>query len=541
MSIARRLAEGQAAPRGLSALRYGIPLLALISAVAWGIWTYAEEIKAAEDQSLRNAELIGLFTERLVQTQTILQRSALARAGGEAPEFLQSEAFHRFLQEIEKSQPGTRGLAVVGRDGRMIASSRTFPVSFDMGPRDYLTAVAEGAPVFVDRILLEPSGQDAFVVVTPFAVGAFEGAIVSAVEIDLVRSFLSGIANDRGEAASLLRPDGKLLVRNVLSEPIQLPENATAYEAMRSSDAGTYKTVAVSDGIERYYGYTRISGLPLFANFGTPTTQAWMIWLGKGLPVWALLTAIGVFAFLLAGQIERSVNARLKAEANQRRLDEAERLAEQRRQLMNEMNHRVKNNLALVAALISLQMRNHGSVDGTELLARVMAVSEVHELLHTSEDGAQMDFGTILTRLCTSPAIVPAERPIRVDLDVAKGIVTDADHATALALSAAEILTNAVKHAFAGRACGTIRVRLQRSETGAVLDISDDGVGLPVTPGRSSGLRIVDGLVAQVGGTLERRSDNGTCVRIQFPLTGQVAGATPSVFVDPAEGARAAS
>ncbi len=510
--------EPLAAPRGLLWLRLGIPFAALVSAMLWGGWAYRNEVQTAVDRAVQNAELISQYTERLVQTQTILHQAAIEHAQDAGPDFLKSEAFHRYLERIEKTQSFTQGLAVVAFDGTTIASSQSFPVKMNMGERDYIVAIAQGDLLFVDRILLEPTKADALVIVTPFSVDGFRGAIVSAVSISVVRDFLQNIALGPDDAASLLRADGKLLVRNVVADPIILPVNGGARTAIAQAERGSYETVAASDGIRRIYGYTRIGALPLYANFGVPTAAIMASWLGNALPVWALLAVIAGFTFLVGGQIERDIRARFDVVANRILLVEAERLAEQRRQLMAEMNHRVKNNLSLVVALINLQMRSQGIVDGADLQSRVMAISEVHDFLYHSPDADQMDFGEILTRLCSSPSIVPDAPAIRLEPNIARGIIIDPDHATALALSAAEILTNAAKHAFVGRAAGRIAVRLSRVPEGALLEISDDGVGLPEVPVRTSGLRIVDGLVAQVGGALERSSRNGTQVRIRFPV-----------------------
>lgn len=509
--------QGQTVPRGVRVLRYGVPLLAGISALVWGISIYLGELQSARMETVRNADLIRQYTERLVQTQTILQHAIRSRADSETEGFLQTEAFHRYLRDIETAQPFTEAVSVIDAGGKPVASSRSYPVGVVSPEDEYLRTVSVEGAIFVDRSL-SLQGQDVLVVATPLSVGTFRGAIVSAISITVIRDFLSKAANDPGEAASLLREDGKLLVRNIPSVPIQLPPDAAVFAALRAANRGSFETVAVSDQVRRMYSFTRVGDLPLFANFGSPTSQARAGWLARVLPVWTLLAAIGCLTFVMAGQIERSVIAQFAAESGRRKLIEAEALAEQRRQLMNEMNHRVKNNLALVAALIGMQMRQQGTVNGAELQARIMAISEVHEMLHGAQGEDRLDLGDILTRLCGNPAIIPTESAIRVHCDIASGVIVSPDHATSLSLGAAELLTNAVKHAFVGRRPGTVRVALHREGPLAVMEISDDGVGFPDVPLRASGLRIVDGLVAQAGGTLERTSEAGTCVRITFPV-----------------------
>jgi two-component sensor histidine kinase len=531
---------GTALPRGLRVLRYGVPLMACVSALLWGIWTYTDERSAATQETLRNADLVRQYTERLIQNQTILHHAVRSRLDGETAQFLLSDTFRRYLRSIEMAQPFTEVVTVVGT-GNSIASSQSYFVAPTDEQMAFLNTVQQDGRVFVDRSHLSTGEGDVMVVATPLVVGTFRGAIISAISVSTVREFLRKLSSEQGDAASLMREDGKLLVRNFPTAPFWLPAESIAMTAIRAENTGSYETVAVSDGVQRIYGFTRVGTLPLFAYFGSPSARVWSTWVSTVMPVWSLVAAIACLTFVMAGQIERGVVARFQSEADKRRLAEAERLAEQRRQLMNEMNHRVKNNLALVAALIGMQMRNQGTINGAELQARVMAISEVHELLHRSHDTSRIDFGDILMRLSSSQAIIPDERSIRVLRQIQNGVIVSPDAATALALIAAEVLTNAVKHAFTGRGPGTIRVTLKQTGPEAVMEISDDGVGLPAAPARSSGLRIIDGLVAQAGGKLDRTSDRGTSVRITFAVGGAVSETRRPSPPPPPEAIRAAS
>ncbi|PZQ99240.1 MAG: hypothetical protein DI533_00600 [Cereibacter sphaeroides] len=507
-----------AMPRGVALLRFGVPTLALVSALIWGNWTYREATEAALQRTSQGAALVNQYTERLVQTQTILQRAAVERARTEPPGFLQSQEFHSFLQQVTKTQGFIEGLVIVAFDGQIIASSGSYPINRNMGTRDYITAIANGAPLFVDRITLEPSSVDAVVVSTPFEIEGFRGVIVSAIGVETMRTFLTGLAAENGEHASLVREGGKVLIRNNAADATMLQPDGPMMQAISKGSSGSFTALSTTDGIRRFYAFQRVEGYPLYAVFGTAKKDVLISWLDRSVPVWAVLAAIAGFTFLTSGRIQRSIVRRVEAEQTRLRLDEAERLAEQRRRMMGEMNHRIKNNLAMVAALISMQLRSKGSVDGAELKSRIMAISEVHEFLYRAADSERMDFGTILKRISTSPAIVPEERGIRIELDVRPDIIVDPDHATALALCAAEVLTNSVKHAFPDRAAGTIRVSLHREGGEGVMEIADDGVGMPQHLERSSGLRIIDGLVAQVGGAVTRAGDHGMRVTIRFPL-----------------------
>ena len=85
-----------------------------------------------------------------------------------------------------------------------------------------------------------------------------------------------------------------------------------------------------------------------------------------------------------------------------------------------------------------------------------------------------------------------------------------------LAVIAAELITNAVKHAFPGRQGGVIHLLLQREAGGVMLKIGDDGIGLAEGVSRRSGSAIIDALVEQIGGRLVRRTEGGMQVELHF-------------------------
>nr|WP_277818352.1 sensor histidine kinase [Gemmobacter straminiformis] len=190
---------------------------------------------------------------------------------------------------------------------------------------------------------------------------------------------------------------------------------------------------------------------------------------------------------------------------------------------MRETNHRVKNNLSLIVSLINMQMRGKAGIDGNELKTRIGAISRVHDLMYRAADGVHVDFSETLQEIAASPAIVPREKGISVICEAEPGIVLGPETTTPLALIAAELLTNAVKHAFRDRAAGTIRVSLNRTGETGVMEVSDDGVGLPDPPPRRSGAAIIDALVHQIGGEITRISGAGSTgagvrMQVSFPL-----------------------
>lgn len=500
------------------ALRVGSVALPLLAAVVWGALSWRAEVLDTRTHALASAELVAQYAERMFETQLLLQDAARARLAGLTEAEVRGEAVHRFLRDLDARMTMMHGMLLVAADGTVLASSRAWPIDARLDGRSYVAAIASGADVFVDRLVLEPDGVDALVLATVVKRGGERLLLVSSVDAVVTRDFLKGIVTRTGDAASLMREDGLLMIRNFDAPPMMLPDDAQIRVEMGKGDVGSFTTVAASDGVERLYAYNKLEGLPVYANFGTPTRIVLLDWLQRAAPVWAMLVVLATLLLLAGWRAERRVNEVFELEAGRKRVKEAERLAEARTHLMRETNHRVKNNLALVVSLINMQMRGKAGVDGNQLKARIGAISRVHDLMYQAADGVHVDFAQTLRELAESPAIVPQEQGISVDCRAEPGIVLGPEQLTPLAIIAAELLTNAVKHAFRGREAGVIHFRLSRAGGDGVLEVSDDGVGLPVAPQRRSGMVIVDALAGQIGGSIERIAGAGAVMRVRFPL-----------------------
>jgi len=170
----------------------------------------------------------------------------------------------------------------------------------------------------------------------------------------------------------------------------------------------------------------------------------------------------------------------IERQRNERQL----RMALDRQQvLLNEINHRVKNSLQIVAAMLQLQanaadddlIRAHL----TEASGRVSAIGRAYERLSHDANVESINLGPYLQQVCADA--VGAYRCI-LDFDAAPGIELDPDRAISLALIVNELVTNAVKHALSDRSNGHIWVRLSRQdENSALISVRDDGVGLPAS------------------------------------------------------------
>jgi len=194
-------------------------------------------------------------------------------------------------------------------------------------------------------------------------------------------------------------------------------------------------------------------------------------------------------------------------------------------EMFDELNHRVKNNLAVVSAMLSMQSRVARSPEVRDHLARavdrIQTIADVHASLYRSGRKDEVDFSTYLHDLCARLAMSVVDKT-RVRLTVeAEPSVLSLDKAIALGVVVNELITNAAKHAYPAPATGTISVRLTREGAGLRLRVEDIGPGLPDKPNPAGlGMRLVRSLVQQLGATLEIDCQAGAAFTVRLPNAG---------------------
>jgi two-component sensor histidine kinase len=212
-----------------------------------------------------------------------------------------------------------------------------------------------------------------------------------------------------------------------------------------------------------------------------------------------------------------------------------EKLVAEKDVLVQELQHRVRNNLQLVYGMLEEQLREDPiERDGVEGIARrVMTLAEVYNHLLGTGMSEAVDFGDYVTSLCANLREMQGAEKAGIALvchTVPLGL--DLDSVTVLGIVAVELVSNSYAHAFAdGR--GTITVELGGVDGAGdgLLTISDDGTGFGVSAsGKRRGLPLMRRLMAQIGGTLEVRSDHGVTCNMRF----RVAGRPPHHAVRPA-------
>jgi two-component sensor histidine kinase len=200
-----------------------------------------------------------------------------------------------------------------------------------------------------------------------------------------------------------------------------------------------------------------------------------------------------------------------------------ERLLSVKDATIREIHHRVKNNLQTIASLLRLQGRRLESEEARAALAesvlRIGSIALVHETL--SEDPSDVaEFGEVARRISrmVGEGLLSADGRVAIEVTGTAGAIA-ADLATPLAVTVTELMQNAIEHAFTDGRTGKVAVELSRQGDELVVVVSDDGVGISDDALQKSrlGLQIVNSLIAELGGTFDIRSENGTRAEVRVP------------------------
>lgn len=195
--------------------------------------------------------------------------------------------------------------------------------------------------------------------------------------------------------------------------------------------------------------------------------------------------------------------------------------------VIQEIHHRVKNNLQTIASLLRLQARRSKSSEVKAALQestnRILSMSVVHEFLsrQDAEEIRVMEVTKNIIKTVT-PNMLPADFRLSTEFHGPE-VVLPSKSASNLAVIINELILNSIEHGFEERNHGLIGLKTAATETGYVLDLYDDGRGLPegfaIEKSRSLGLQIIRTLVGDdMGGSIELFNQQGTHARLYIPF-----------------------
>ena len=214
-------------------------------------------------------------------------------------------------------------------------------------------------------------------------------------------------------------------------------------------------------------------------------------------------------------------------------LDQLEDQVREKDIQLRELQHRVKNNLQMITALIRVEAKgvaDRSTGEGFDRLAgRVEALGLLYHALGDNGSDDAVDLGVYLSAIAAAVMRAHAVEGIRLDMQVDTWPVS-IDVAMPAGLVVNELLTNALKHAFTGRDGGTITLRCTSGGDGCAVIVADDGIGLPdgaawPRPGKLSAL-IVKSLVQNANARIDVCSRPGEGVQVTITFDSEDAAPT---------------
>jgi PAS domain S-box-containing protein len=193
--------------------------------------------------------------------------------------------------------------------------------------------------------------------------------------------------------------------------------------------------------------------------------------------------------------------------------------------LLKEIHHRVKNNLQIISSLLSLQSRYITDPRALQVFNnsqnRVKSMALIHEILYLENNLLRIDFARyvrgLMSYLFHSHGVSSKDITFKI---ISRDIQFGVDTAVSCGLIINELISNSLRHAFPEKRKGKVYIKLRMNKNKVNLVVGDDGIGLPknfdIRNRQSLGLKLVIGLVNQLGGTINFDSNSGARFSITF-------------------------
>lgn len=328
----------------------------------------------------------------------------------------------------------------------------------------------------------------------------------------------------------------RLAVRNLGRAGYQIVHAVDCASAMSVIDAGGIDAIVLDHYLSTETGLVilhklkeRQSPIPVIYVTGSSDATIAIDALKNGASDYVIKSVGDEFWPLMESAIAQGIaNAELRL-AKEKADQEIRRGKERAEVLLAEVNHRVANSLALVAALIRLQVSSSKNDAVKEALAetqaRISAIAGMHRSLYTSDDVRQVEMDKYLGTLVREVQGTVDEQSATILLD-ADELALKSDRAVSVGMIVTELLTNALKYAYPDGQGGEVRVRFKmQDENRVLLSVEDDGVGWKdgdAPKGTGLGSRIVKSMASTLGSSIQYvPRDTGTCAELVIDLEQQ--------------------
>jgi two-component system, NtrC family, sensor kinase len=448
-------------------------------------------------------------------------------------------ALHQELGQITSGVEQVGSLFLVDPTGHLAVSAMAMPSPrLDTNDRSYFrTHVAQDAGTYVDHAVLSRiSGRVIFNVSKrrPSVDGEFDGVIALASEQDYWLRFYSTLDQRLSPSVNLVRAEGDTLIRFPAVPFGQARPSEQFMQLIQARSEAYYEVTSRADGSVRIVGYRKLARYPVYVVYTVSKDAVLAGWRNEA----AIIVLFTVAAIGLLSTITFFLRQRMHSEwrlqsalseANRtleanvaRRTSELLRALREKEVLLREVHHRVKNNLQMTASMVRIVRRSAPPASQPlldDVTRRIIAVGQVYDQIHKADDLSHLELATYLQSVCDQLIHAFGRKGVTVRTQL-QPVMVDIDTALPVGLIAQELATNAFKHGLSVNGTGQISIKLKRTDQTGVLTIRDDGTGLCSEPAPGTGLRLVERLAEQIGGTVRAKSrpDGGAQFRLTFPL-----------------------
>jgi len=480
-------------------------------------------IREAEQKSAMLAQLLEEHTRRAfdISKASLLELGEAVMTSGR-PVVTPAAANRMAAWVRDVPQIGTFWL--IDPDGRVLYTTQPgAEPGIDVSDREYFSALRDGGDLHIGQLTQGRINHNWFFSLGKRLIdrnGRFQGVLVASMRTDYFTSLYDRLGLGEFDNITIYREDGAVVARRLANWGGEVPPSGAGHalftEYLPKAASGVFEGVSPIDHVRRLCAYRGVEGWPLVVLANTDKDRVLAPWRRRALNsvgyCVAVLAALGFLSWWGYRRISGETSALASASAT----------ATRNAILLNEVHHRVKNNLAIIQSLLMLEanlVAPEARQGYEHSISRVEAMGLVHHLLYQTQDFEGVDAAAYLCRLSDG---LKASGATNVDIATeVEAVAIDLDTAIPVALIVNEVVVNALKHGFPNGRAGTVTIRLRSGDGQCTLTVADDGIGLPdgVEQGRlrGLGLMLVSQLTKQLGGNWTMEGGTGTLFTLIFP------------------------